>query len=198
MRWRLGQSKQRRYSSSFMTPSLQCEDTLADLSSSNCKWDWTRRARRGIMRHIMPQPSRSSGHCATRSLLRASPGWPSVATRVTHALRPWSPVRRMRLTPGCPARRMRRALRITPRHVRTLAVIRSSRASAAAGAQGSTTRRVADFLRQIEHQHFGCTAAIDADLCRFGDLERIASAEFDAVHPEFTPHNVYVAFPARL
>ncbi len=28
-------------------------------------------------------------HCATQSLLRASPGWPSVATRRTHASYPW-------------------------------------------------------------------------------------------------------------
>src|SRR5271170_5173771 len=26
-----------------------------------------------------------SGHCAAQSLLRASPGWPSMATRTTHA-----------------------------------------------------------------------------------------------------------------
>src|SRR6266404_6706407 len=37
-------------------------------------------------------------HCAALSLLRASPGCPSMATRATHALRPWSPVRRMRRT----------------------------------------------------------------------------------------------------
>jgi len=30
-------------------------------------------------------------HCATLSSLRASPGWPSMATRGTHASRPWSP-----------------------------------------------------------------------------------------------------------
>src|SRR5260370_20641864 len=38
------------------------------------------------------------GDCATQSLLRASPGRPSMATRGTHASRPWPPVRRMRRT----------------------------------------------------------------------------------------------------
>jgi hypothetical protein len=38
-------------------------------------------------------------HCATKSVLRASPGCPSMATRATHALRPWPPVRRVRRTP---------------------------------------------------------------------------------------------------
>jgi len=70
-------------------------------------------------------------HWATQSLLRSSPGWPFLATRVTHALRPQSPVERVRSTHGrcgqnlrrdvilhrckpgfaipcCPARRMRR------------------------------------------------------------------------------------------
>src|SRR6202040_4447774 len=31
-----------------------------------------------------------SGHCATQSLLRASPGWPSMPTRATHASHPRS------------------------------------------------------------------------------------------------------------
>jgi hypothetical protein len=36
-------------------------------------------------------------HCAAQSLLRASPGRPSMVARGTHASRPWSPARRMRL-----------------------------------------------------------------------------------------------------
>ena len=57
------------------------------------------------------------GHCAALSLLRASPGWPSMATRRTHASYPWPPVGRMRPTPGEPARRMRRALFFTLRKI---------------------------------------------------------------------------------
>jgi glutamine synthetase len=30
-----------------------------------------------------------ASHCAAQSLLRASPGWPSLATRATHASHPW-------------------------------------------------------------------------------------------------------------
>jgi hypothetical protein len=33
-------------------------------------------------------------HCATHSVLRSSPGWPSMATRSTHAYCPWSHARR--------------------------------------------------------------------------------------------------------
>lgn len=53
-------------------------------------------------------------------------------------------------------------------------------------------------LRQIEHQNFGCTAVIDADLRRFGDLERIAGTELDAVHSDFATYHVHIASPSRL
>ena len=39
-----------------------------------------------------------SGHYAAQSVLRASPGRPSMVARGTHASRPWPLVRRMRRT----------------------------------------------------------------------------------------------------
>ena len=35
--------------------------------------------------------TRPSAHCAAQSVLRASPVWPSMATRATHASRPFGP-----------------------------------------------------------------------------------------------------------
>jgi hypothetical protein len=53
----------------------------------------------GVIALRSPCSAQARGnHCAAQSLLRASPGWPSMATRETHASRPWSPVRRMRRT----------------------------------------------------------------------------------------------------
>ena len=48
------------------------------------------------------------GHCAALSLLRASPGWPSMATRRTHASYPWPPARRMRRARGGCEKTLRR------------------------------------------------------------------------------------------
>ena len=41
-----------------------------------------------IIRRFAPHPSRCSGHWASLSMLRPSPGWPSMATRSTHASHP--------------------------------------------------------------------------------------------------------------
>jgi len=49
-------------------------------------------------------------HCAAQSLLRASPGWPSMVTRGTRASRPWSPVRRYASHPPLRVRVRRRWL----------------------------------------------------------------------------------------
>jgi hypothetical protein len=45
------------------------------------------------LRHLWLGGHASFGHGASQSLLRSSPGWPSVATRLTHALRPLPIVR---------------------------------------------------------------------------------------------------------
>jgi len=52
---------------------------------------WERRPREGPFRGsgTRRRASPLRGHCAAQSLLRASPGWPSMATRATHASHPF-------------------------------------------------------------------------------------------------------------
>ena len=43
----------------------------------------------GAIHGTVPGAATEAGHCAAQSMLRASPGWPSMATRSPHAASPW-------------------------------------------------------------------------------------------------------------